>query len=652
MAEGSACDIGGGSLEPESGPTCGVPTPDTGPGDAGRRPGEGLFGPLRRLGTILFGLDMRSLAAFRVGLAVLVLCDLWFRLPGLTAFYTDQGLLTRAEQVEADLGDPWHFSLHMASGAAWLQILLFASAFVCAIMLLAGWRTRLATVLSWVLLVSLQTRNPLVLQGGDVLLRCLLFWGMWLPLGVAWSVDRARATDVATAPARIANVSSLALILQVCFLYWFTSALKTHEDWRVDHTAVFYALSIDQFATPFGHWLLQFRGLLKGLTAATILQEAWGPFLLFVPALAFSLISLRLAERAGEWGRMLAVVLFVGFHLGLASTMELGPFPYICWVAWLPFLPALFWDGLARRFQQRWSGLQLWYDGDCGFCKAMIRLIQTFWLIPSPTVRACQEDPSIEADMRLHDSWVVVGPAGDRHVRFDGVAYAMRHSPLLWPLGQLLRLPPLMAVGTRAYRWVAKNRGAAAHAVFFMRPAPLRAELSPRTQLVQDALAAFLLYYVLLWNWRTMHLNDTAWIAKWFPTSENWIVEIPRLDQYWSMFSPMPLHDDGWYLAAATLADGSVVDLLTAKPPVDTQPTRVSAMYRDERWRKYLMNLYTVEFARWRKNYARWLVDDWNERHAADATRKVVSLDLYFWKKTNRYDGEPTMSKDLLIHFP
>ena len=141
-----------------------------------------------------------------------------------------------------------------------------------------------------------------------------------------------------------------------------------------------------------------------------------------------------------------------------------------------------------------------------------------------------------------------------------------------------------------------------------------------------------------------------AWANRWYPTSENWIVELPRLDQYWSMFAPMPLRDDGWYLAPATLADGSVVDLRTGLPATDTQPTRVSALYHDERWRKYLMNLYTSDFEPWRRNYARWLFERWNERHA-DA-QKAKSLELYFWKKTNRFDGEPTMSKDKLASWP
>ena len=59
--------------------------------------------------------------------------------------------------------------------------LLFLVAAAGAGALLLSYRTRLATLLSWVLLVSVQNRNPLLGQGGDDLLRMLLFWGLFLP---------------------------------------------------------------------------------------------------------------------------------------------------------------------------------------------------------------------------------------------------------------------------------------------------------------------------------------------------------------------------------------------------------------------------------------------------------------------------------------
>src|SRR5688572_18983631 len=117
----------------------------------------------------LFGADLRSLAAFRISLAVLILVDLYNRSADLTAHYTDLGVLPRSVGTFT-LPNGWHFSLYFLSGTPHGQAGLFLLAALFAVALLMGYRTRLVTAVSWALLVSLHVRNPLVLQGGDMLL--------------------------------------------------------------------------------------------------------------------------------------------------------------------------------------------------------------------------------------------------------------------------------------------------------------------------------------------------------------------------------------------------------------------------------------------------------------------------------------------------
>lgn len=66
---------------------------------------------------------------------------------------------------------------------------LFALAAACAVALLVGWRTRLAALGCWLLLSSLQVRQPLIYIGGDSILRLLLFWGLFLPLSARLSLN-------------------------------------------------------------------------------------------------------------------------------------------------------------------------------------------------------------------------------------------------------------------------------------------------------------------------------------------------------------------------------------------------------------------------------------------------------------------------------
>lgn len=48
---------------------------------------------------------------------------------------------------------------------------------VFAALLTLGYQTRLASFGSWVMLLSIQNRNEMVLDGGDFLLMNLVFWG-------------------------------------------------------------------------------------------------------------------------------------------------------------------------------------------------------------------------------------------------------------------------------------------------------------------------------------------------------------------------------------------------------------------------------------------------------------------------------------------
>src|SRR6476469_7410511 len=200
----------------------------------------------------LFGLDLRSLAVFRIGIALLLLTDLFIRSGDLVAHYTDAGVLPRSLLTE-ELWKPGYWSIHAISGQPLVQALIFLLAGGMALALLVGYQTRLAAIASWVLIVSLHNRNPALLFAADDVLRALLFWCMFLPLGAYYSIERALNTSTKPLPKRILSGATLALTLQICFVYWFSAAFKTTSPiWWPQGDAVYYALSFDQYATHFG----------------------------------------------------------------------------------------------------------------------------------------------------------------------------------------------------------------------------------------------------------------------------------------------------------------------------------------------------------------------------------------------------------------
>ena len=303
----------------------------------------------------LVGIDVRSLAALRIGLASILIYDLITRLADLEAHYADSGLLPRADLLNWK-HEAYNVSIHMMSGIWWVQGLIFVGAIVAALFMLVGRHTKIATFVSWFLLASLHARNPLILHGGDQLLRVMLFWSLFVPLGRAVSVDALLERGAAPHKGLVTSFGTLALKLQLCGMYWFSAGLKWHPAWVEDGTAVLMAMKLDQLVTPFGRSLTQWPELLEIATFGTMWLETLGPALAFSPVLTAPL-------------QLFAVLLFVGFHLvGLAPALYLGTFPWVCAACWLIFIPAVFWD----RWSQGLPGRR--------FCSAWGRNLARFWM--------------------------------------------------------------------------------------------------------------------------------------------------------------------------------------------------------------------------------------------------------------------------------
>jgi hypothetical protein len=212
--------------------------------------------------------------------------------------------------------------------------------------MMAGWRTRLATFCCWVLVCSLETRNPVITNGADALTRLMLFWAMFLPLGARWSLDAWRGRGrMAQVGESVRSVAGAALLLQVAFVYWFSVLCKTHGCWWGDGSALVQTLQLDLFVRPAGVWLRAHPVLCQCLTYGWLLVEAVGPLLAFLP---FWRTRLRGA----------VVLLFVLFHLGIEFTMDIGAFSWVMIVAWSVFLPGAVWAGAERKLQIPISKLQ------------------------------------------------------------------------------------------------------------------------------------------------------------------------------------------------------------------------------------------------------------------------------------------------------
>lgn len=249
-----------------------------------------------------------------------MLADLLLRARSLAFFYTDAGVLPRSV-LFARYPITSTLSLHAWFGGGWWITLLFVAAGVAALALALGYRTRVAAVCSLFLLVSLHARNPLMLNGGDSLLRRTLLWGLFVPLGTGLTLE---------GRTRCRHPAAIGLLLQPIVLYVVNAVIKLRGSAWPSGRAVRMVFSIESLTVLLGERLAAHPQLLGGLGAA------WVVLLCCSPLLVLTTGSRRTA----------VVAVFAAAHTGMAFTLGVGLFPVISLAALLPYLPPAVWESI------------------------------------------------------------------------------------------------------------------------------------------------------------------------------------------------------------------------------------------------------------------------------------------------------------------
>ncbi len=266
-------------------------------------------------------IDARVVALFRIVFGALLLVDMLERVPDLFTFYSDHGLLPRALLLDG-MVRAWRFSLFDAVGSPALVAVVFGLGCVAIAAMALGYRTRLATFVAWLFVLSLHERNLVVLDSGDTVLRLLCFWLIFADSGAIWSLDarlgrRAARPLIPILPVRVMQ-------LQVAVIYLFAALLKNGATWQ-QGTAIFHAMQLGDWVRPLGRWLLQYPAVCELLTRSTLVVEAGFVVLAFSPILPTVM-------------RGLAILSILGLHAGIFLTMRVGMFSIVMPVTMLLFV--------------------------------------------------------------------------------------------------------------------------------------------------------------------------------------------------------------------------------------------------------------------------------------------------------------------------
>lgn len=285
----------------------------------------------------IFTLDLRALALVRILLGFGLVCDMIQRFLTREAFYSDLGTLPRWVQLEQfELNGS--MSLLMLNGSSHFSGFLALLGVFTGLMLILGHGTRFFTLLGWIILTSFHARHSLVLHGGDNLLRLLFFYGLFLPLGARWSIDKLKLGPSYYPQQTILSAFTVAIIVQILCIYGFTTYYKLDPIWISEFSSLHFALSLDMFSTALGKWLLNFPNFLTVSSFFAIIVEGFAPLLLFVPFY-------------NVYFRRSAILLFYALHLGIQATMVLGLFPLACLIIWTSL-----WDSKTMDLLERHIG--------------------------------------------------------------------------------------------------------------------------------------------------------------------------------------------------------------------------------------------------------------------------------------------------------
>jgi predicted DCC family thiol-disulfide oxidoreductase YuxK len=555
----------------------------------------------------VFALDLRSLALFRFALGALVSLDCWSRLCGVGAFYSDAGILPRTLLLSSEHAPLW--SLALLNGTALFQAALLVIAALAAAAFALGYRSRQALLLCWLVVVSLQVRNPLVLGIDDQLMAVLLFWSLFVPLSSRWSVDAALSPQPPPPDPRHLSWGGASLFIQLLSLLLFTTMARQDPAWWPDGSALYYVLSLDHSTRELGRALLAYPELLQGLSYA-LYGSGW-------------LIPLALLSPwATQTLRHLAFVILALLQIGTLLSVDLGLLPWLTLAALSLLLGPGVWAFLSRR-PPRSRPLRIYYDEDCVFCLRSCLILRSLLLLPADTeILPAQRTPRARALMEAQWSWVVIDHEDAAHLKWAAMVALIRDSHLLGWSYRLFAWRGWNRPGDAVYDWVATHRGRlAAVVVPLLSPRPLHEALGTFTR----PLVIGLLLLSLSW-----HLAGVGALPAGLQTAVAPPLRLLKLDAAWTLWAPSPATDDGWFVMPGQLEDGRSVDLLSraiGAPRFDRPAAGDEAQFADARWARYHHRLWSGGSPSLLAQYGRYRCQEWNQGAVAGQRLQQFSLD-------------------------
>jgi hypothetical protein len=280
-------------------------------------------------------------ALFRIFFGLLVLQYALLQMPNLGPFYGIRGIVSeQAAFTYANSAKLNIFAL-LPPGTtidAWLIPACWTLA-VSAVFLSLGLFTRISTIIAYLIVLALQTRNPFIVHSGTMLIRLMLFYLIFSPAGEAYSLDRllGKKLNLSAPPSLRAPWAQRLIQLQMALVYWHAFWPKISGDAWTNLSSVYFTSHLIEFQKFQIPPIFDNFAVCQALTLFTLLTEA----------ALFSLVWFKEA-------RYLVLLCGCLLHLGMYVTMNIPLFEEIMVCTYLTFIEPQDIDRLSFMLRNIW----------------------------------------------------------------------------------------------------------------------------------------------------------------------------------------------------------------------------------------------------------------------------------------------------------
>lgn len=406
----------------------------------------------------------------------LIGCLLLINYVGLTPyimdFYSADGW-ANLSAIEYEISTPWILSLHFWFTEPW-QFLAFHSLFIIGCLFFTiGYHTRW---IKWLVLIghlSYLHRNPAIIYGVDNILASLLLLLCLAPIGKNFSFDAARRkykeklkdlnTPLYFELSPWGFACTRLMQLQMVTLYFFSAVDKLKGDTWWSGDALWIAVNNFEFNNIPVMWLAEHYWIANLMTYSTLIIEIAYAFLIW-----------------GKPTRPYFLMAALALHLGIAILMGLYLFAAVMAVGHLAFLRTEWILNFLRYWKKKFGEMEMFYDGECGFCKRSMAWILAFDGLNQIRAINFREKQLATVSCKEHEDAIYLSQiSSDKNSNTDNTIkektlefyeekptsgfkayqHAVKHLPgLLW-LYPLFNIPYIsQKIGSIIYRYIATNR--------------------------------------------------------------------------------------------------------------------------------------------------------------------------------------------------